>query len=76
MKCTGVLYVSGSSVESSDWAYEVWAECDAIPGCGFRQVLAKSDDCMAWGIASDEMIDLQILHQAHKSHQKHMEKSS
>jgi hypothetical protein len=62
LRCDGVLYVSGGTIESEDWAYQVSAECDGIPGCGFAEAF---DDEVAWGITSNEMALIQGRHLAH-----------
>ena len=65
LRCLGVTYVSGSAVESEDWAYRVVAECDHIPGCGFSVYVPEEDGHTAWGITSDDMAALHAQHLAH-----------
>jgi len=52
---------SGRSDYDADW--EVVAECDTIPGCGWTVLWDTGDQ--AWCITSEEF---QVLHQDHLRH--------
>lgn len=73
MTCDDVLYVHGEFdqhiEEMEGLGYterlRVYAECNAVPGCGFIEHLEELDNDLTWGLTSEEMIDLQVRHQAH-----------
>jgi len=65
--CDGVLWVGGGIASDEDRTWTVIAYCDGGTGgsCGYIQELEEWRGEQAWGIASEEMDDLQKLHLAH-----------
>ena len=65
LTCRGVMLLGGSTYEDGSGAFEVHAECDDLPGCGYDEHLKELDNDMAWSLTSEHFINLHNRHLAH-----------
>jgi hypothetical protein len=69
LTCRGVMMLGGCTYEGTG-TFEVHAECDDLPGCGYDEHLKELDNDMAWSMTSDDFISLHNRHWAHSRGEK------